>query len=142
MKFWDASAVVSLLAMQDSTQLAESIFSADSSLSVWWGTPIECASALNRLSREKKIDARGMAAAKARLHGLAGVWHEVQATEALRESAEHLVYACNLRSGDAMQLAAAVAASGDRPKALELVCFDRRLARAAQKLGFRVISTD
>ena len=142
MKFWDASAVVPWLVMQDSTRSAESIFFADSSLSVWWGTAVECASALNRLSREKQIDARGMAAAKARLRGLAGVWHEVQASEALRESAERLVYACDLRSGDAMQLAAAVAARGERPTALELVCFDRRLAQAAQKLGFRVIAAD
>ena len=140
MKFWDASAVVPLLAGQGATKLSESIFSSDFFMSVWWGTPIECASALNRLEREGKIDSKGMAAAKARLRGLAAIWNEVQASEALRESAERLVYAYNLRAGDALQLAAAVAASGDRPAALEVVCFDHRLASAAQKLGFRVLS--
>lgn len=140
MKFWDASAVVPLLAGQGATKRSESIFSSDFFMSVWWGTPIECASALNRLEREGKIDSKGMAAAEARLRGLAAIWNEVQASEALRESAERLVYAYNLRAGDALQLAAAVAASGDRPAALEVVCFDHRLVSAAQKLGFRVLS--
>jgi hypothetical protein len=140
MKFWDASAVVPLLAVQGGTKLSESIFSSDSFMSVWWGTSIECASALNRLERDGKIDSKGMVAAKARLSGLAVIWNEVQASEALRESAERLVYAYNLRAGDALQLAAAVAASGDRPAALEVVCFDHRLVLAAQKLGFRVLS--
>jgi len=140
MKFWDASALVPLLAVQGATKLAESIFSSDSFMSVWWGTPIECASALNRLEREGKIDSKGMVPAKARLSGLAAIWNEIQASEALRESAERIVYAYNLRAGDALQLAAAVAASGDRPAALEMVCFDHRLVAAAQKLGFRVLS--
>ncbi len=140
MKFWDASAVVPLLAVQGTTRLAQSIFSTDSFMSVWWATPIECASALNRLEREGKIDSKGMVAANARLRGLAAIWNEVQASESLRESAERLVYAYNLRAGDALQLAAAIAASGDRPSALEIVCFDQRLLSAAHKLGFRVLS--
>jgi predicted nucleic acid-binding protein len=140
MKFWDASAVVPLLTVQASTKLSESIFSSDSHMSVWWGTPIECASGLNRLEREGKIDSKGRQTAKARLISFAAIWNQVQASEALRESAERLVYAYDLRAGDALQLAAAVAASGDRPATLEMVCFDRRLISAAQKLGFRVLS--
>lgn len=140
MKFWDASAVVPLLAVQGTTRLAQSIFSTDPFMSVWWATPIECASALNRLEREGKIDSKGMVAVNARLRGLGAIWNEVQASESLRESAERLVYAYNLRAGDALQLAAAIAASGDRPSALEIVCFDQRLSSAAQKLGFRVLS--
>lgn len=140
MKFWDASAVVPLLAVQGTTRLAQSIFSADPFMSVWWATPIECASALNRLEREGKIDSKGVVAVKARLRGLGAIWNEVQASESLRESAERLVYAYNLRAGDALQLAAAIAASGDRPSALEFVCFDQRLSSAAQKVGFRVLS--
>lgn len=140
MKFWDASAIVPLLAVQGTSKLSESIFSSDPFISVWWGAPIECASALNRLEREGKIDSRGVMAANARLRGLGAIWNEVQASESLRESAERLVYAYNLRAGDALQLAAAVAASGDRPAALELVCFDHRLVLAAQRLGFRVLS--
>jgi len=107
---------------------------------VWWATPVECASALARMEREAGIEARGAASAVARLREFSRIWDEVQPGEALRENAARLVFSVGLRSGDALQLAAAIAASGDQPSALEFVCFDRRLAAAAHKQGFRVVS--
>jgi len=139
-RFWDASALVPLLARQTTTARAESLFTADPRMIVWWATPVECASALARMEREAGIEARGAASAVARLREFSRIWDEVQPGEALRENAARLVFSVGLRSGDALQLAAAIAASGDQPSALEFVCFDRRLAAAAHKQGFRVVS--
>jgi predicted nucleic acid-binding protein len=139
-RFWDSSAIVPLLARQTATPRAEELFASDSRMTVWWGTPVECASALGRLQREREIDARGVAAARLRLREFSRIWDDVQPGEALRENAARLVFSLGLRAGDALQLAAAVAASGERPSALEFVCFDLRLAEAAQKEGFRVVT--
>ncbi|HEX7940110.1 MAG TPA: hypothetical protein VF483_14075, partial [Gemmatimonadaceae bacterium] len=57
----------------------------------------------------------------------------------LRQHAIRLVRLHGLRSGDALQLAAAVVASDNRPSTLDLVTLDRRLADAADKEGFRVV---
>ncbi|MBM3853603.1 MAG: type II toxin-antitoxin system VapC family toxin [Verrucomicrobia bacterium] len=52
MTFWDSSAVVPLLVSEPATARRESQSRADPSIVVWWGTPVECASALQRLVRE------------------------------------------------------------------------------------------
>ncbi|MBI4612813.1 MAG: hypothetical protein HY720_04310 [Planctomycetes bacterium] len=50
-----------------------------------------------------------------------------------------LVRTHRLRTGDALQLAAAHVGSAQRPATLELVCLDARLALAAEREGFPVI---
>jgi hypothetical protein len=44
-----------------------------------------------------------------------------------------------LRAGDALQLAAALVACGERPEALPFVCLDDRLRDAARREGFAVL---
>jgi hypothetical protein len=46
----------------------------------------------------------------------------------------------DLGAADALQLAAALAASEQRPSTLPCVCLDERLARAAELEGFPVVA--
>lgn len=139
MKFWDASAVVPLLVSEAATASVTSLASRDPVMLVWWGTQVECVSALARLERDDALDDAGMATALERLHRLADGWHEVDAGEAVRETAVRFLRVHALRAADALQLAAAFIAAERRPPQLELVTLDDRLAAAARKEGFVVV---
>ena len=102
----------------------------------WWGTRVECISAVARLEREQKLSGAGVAAALARLNTLAASWNEIQPVEELRETAGRFLRVHNLRAADALQLAAAFLASERRPPSLEFVSLDDRLSAAAEREGF------
>jgi len=105
---------------------------------VWWGSQVECVSALARLEREGVLDELTVSLALDRLRQLASTWQEIDASDALREAAVRFVRVHPLRAADALQLAAAYLASERRPSSLEFVTFDERLAIAARKEGFTV----
>jgi uncharacterized protein len=138
-KFWDASAIVPLLVNETSSRDLQSIVANDSAMLVWWGSDIECVSALARRQREGVLDARTMEIALQRLRQLSAAWHEIDPSDAIRETAERFLRVHPLRAADALQLAAAFAAAERRPPSLEIVTLDDRLAEAAQKEGFAVI---
>jgi predicted nucleic acid-binding protein len=106
---------------------------------VWWGSEVECISALARLERAAALDAKGMALASSRLKQLADGWHEVEPSEIVRESALRFLRVHPLRAADALQLGAAFIASEHRPSSLQLVTLDERLADAARKEGFALV---
>jgi len=106
---------------------------------VWWGSAVECVSALARREREGLLENRAMTFALARLQRLASDWHEVEPGGAVREAAARFVRVHPLRAADAFQLAAAYLAAEHRPAALAIVTLDERLAGAAHKEGFEVI---
>ena len=62
--------------------------------------------------------------------------HEVEPGEELRESAKRLLRVHDLRTADALQLAAAVYVAEARPSTLEFVSLDDRLLAAARREGF------
>ena len=68
-------------------------------------------------------------------------WAAVTHIEGVRRRAERLVGVHALAAADAMQLGAALIASGDRPETLDFVTLDRPLARCAQLEGFRVLAS-
>ena len=139
MKFWDSSAVVSLLVAEPGTRAAQTLLREDQGIVVWWATPVECASAIARLEREGALDEGAANEAFDRLAGLAGAWHEIEATDLLRETAVRCLRVHPLRAGDAVQLAAALVAAQGRPSTLDVVTRDERLAAALRREGFRVI---
>ncbi len=141
MRFWDASGIVPLLTRQPLTTYAAATFEADPQIAVWWGTPVECVSALARLEREAGISPEAMGTAVRRLRRIADAWDEVQPSTRLRDLAQRLLRSHPLRGADALQLAAAIEAAGDHVPAVEFVCFDRRLADAAGREGFPLITT-
>src|SRR5579862_5891790 len=48
MKFWDASAIIPLLADEPSRQSLLAVLDEDPEMLAWWGTPVEIMSALAR----------------------------------------------------------------------------------------------
>jgi uncharacterized protein len=58
---------------------------------------------------------------------------------AVRDHAERIVRSHPLRTADALQLGAAIAAAEEEPASLEFVTLDRRLAEAAIREGFQVL---
>jgi predicted nucleic acid-binding protein len=136
--FWDTSAVVPLCVRQDSSQNFGRLWRKTERVVVWWGTPIEIRSALNRLYREKFIDARGLQFSVARLDAMRRKWREITPNEKVRNLAESLPDAFNLRALDSFQLAAALVWCNGNPKGRLFVCDDVKLAQAAQKAGFSI----
>jgi predicted nucleic acid-binding protein len=138
-KFWDASAIVPLLVSEASTRRLQVLAAGDSSMLVWWGSEVECVSALARLEREGALDVQAMALALGRLRQLTAGWHEVEPGDAVRETAARFLRVHPLRAADALQLAAAFLAAEQRPASLEVVTLDDRLGAAARREGFAVI---
>ena len=139
MKFWDASAIVALLVSQPETQRLLTLAARDAAMVVWWGSEIECVSALARLEREGALGPQEIVAALKRLRQLAAAWHEIDPSDAVRETAARFLRVHPLRTADALQLAAGFQAAERRPTSLEFVTLDERLASAARKEGFSVI---
>lgn len=142
MKYWDSSALVPLCVDEASSPRMREIYRADPIVVTWWGSEIECVSAFARLEREGAMTAEMVFEAVDRLRSLGAAWHEVQPTQALRDTAVRLLRVHPLRSADSVQLAAAVIAADREPAALEIVSLDARLASAARREGFTVVSAD
>jgi hypothetical protein len=140
MRFWDASAVVPLLLNEPGRKEMLALAEQDPTLLTWWGTPIECVSAIARREREGALAASDTAEALTRLRMMSESWQEVLPTEPVRGMAQRLLRVHALRAADALQLAAAVVASEHEPATLGFVCLDDRLAEAAAREGFTVLA--
>ena len=108
----------------------------DPAMVTWWGTPVECLSALMRLVREGRLPNDAARDAQLRLHELRNGWDEVLPGEACRRMAERMLRVHALRAADALQLAAALIAADHDPSRLEFVCLDQRLMEAGRREGF------
>lgn len=139
MKFWDTSAVVPVLVVEAGTRVVRSLLKDDPGIVVWWGTRVECVSALARQVRERGMRTADLTAAQKRLAGLTDRWSEIIPNEALRSSAERIVRIHPLPAADAVQLAAALIASDGQPATLPFVSLDVRLREAARREGFVVL---
>jgi uncharacterized protein len=138
-RFWDASAVIPLLADEPTREQLLGLLEADPEMLAWWGTPVEIASALARREREQLLTADEVEAALESARALAENWHEVVPSATVRRTAERLLRVHTLRAADSLQLAAALIAANHDPATLEIVCMDARLATAARREGFRVL---
>lgn len=138
MKYWDSSAVVPLLIEDHATASLLGLYKRDSVMLAWWGTDVECVSALARLEREGSLSVDEIAGALKRLQALRRSWQEVQPVESVRETAKRLLRVHNLRAADSLQLAAALVVTQHRPSELDFVCLDQRLGAVAQREGFNV----
>ncbi len=139
MRYWDTSALLPLCVREPSSALLTRTFTEDSGVITWWGTRLEATSALARLERDGALAGAGQRAASARLGALAAAWAEVEPGVVVREQAERLLRIHPLRAADALQLAAAIVASGHRPPTLPLVSLDQRLSEAARREGFPLV---
>ena len=139
MRFWDASAIVPLLVAEGPTRYLQALAARDADMLVWWGTEVECASAIARLERDDALREPAVTQAFARLKQLAASWHEVDPGDGVREAAVRFLRVHALRAADSLQLAAAFVASERRPSSLDVITLDDRLAAAARKEGFVLI---
>jgi len=139
MRYWDASAIIPLIVGEKSTPYCQRLLDADDVIVTWWGTEIECVSALARLERDGYLVPEAMNDALARLGVLLNSWFEVEPREEVRETARRLLRVHPLCAADSLQLAAAIVAAEHRPSSLGFVCADRRLAGAAGRENFTVL---
>lgn len=139
MKFWDASAIVPLLVADKTTGRLQALARRDPDMLAWWGSAVECASAVARLERDAALDSRNTELALQRLTRIAGAWQEIEPSELVRENAVRFLRVHSLRAADALQLAAAFVAAERRPASLQVLALDERLADAMRKEGFAVI---
>lgn len=139
MRYWDASAIVPVLASQPRSAAVIALLEQDRQVITWWGTRTECVSALARLDREGHVAPSELSDAFARLEALADHWQELTPTSRLRQVAERHLRVHPLRAADAFQLAAAVIAADGSPETLPFMTLDDRLARAAEREGFPVV---
>ena len=140
MRFWDSSAIVPLVCAETASARCRSWLRADPVVLVWALVATEVLSALARKRREGALEPRPFAAGKERLAKLEGAWNEIAHYDAVRARARRLLELHPLRAADALHLAAALVAVEERTASLEIVTFDSRLAEAAEKEGFRVLS--
>lgn len=139
MRYWDSSALIALLVTEAASAAVRREHGRDIEISTWWGTQVECVSALARIEREGALSSTDLAASLHRLDELASGWVEVQPTQRLRATAVRLLRTHALRAGDALQLAAASAVAEGHPRSLPFVTRDSRLALAAEREGFVTI---
>jgi hypothetical protein len=66
----------------------------------WWGTTIECVSALSRLEGEGRLDAASVTLGISRLDQIAASWVEVGPSSRVRRAAQRLLRVHPLRAGE------------------------------------------
>lgn len=136
--FWDTSAIVALCARQATTLTAQRFVRQYPKMRAWWGATVEARSAFARLLQGKELNDREFHYALNQLETLRQSWVEVAPGDRLREIAETLPDKYGLRAMDALQLAAALVWCKEKPRKRPFICFDIRLAIAAEKAGFTV----
>lgn len=103
----------------------------------WWGSYIECASSIARQAREGSAPSQ-IAESYRMLEELSRDWREISPSEQLRRAAIRALKSHALRAGDALQLGAALLASGFEAHTVRFRTEDRRLKQAAEREGFVV----
>ena len=136
--FWDSSALVPLMLPEDRSDVLTKWLAEDKDMTIWWGTPLECQSAVYRRHREQALSPSSLAAATERLRALVELADTVAPTDELRRRAARLVAVHPLRAADALQLAAALLWCEEQPHGEMFVSLDGRLRDAARAEGFDV----
>jgi predicted nucleic acid-binding protein len=136
--FWDVSALVPLCVHESSTRQAQSFLRRFAPV-VWWGSPVEVASAICRLHRAGDLSDSGKQGALARLQLLSQGCREILPTQQLRDIAVRCLETHSLRSADSLQLAASLVWCDHRPSRRHFICADHRPSQAAKTAGFSLL---
>jgi hypothetical protein len=138
-RFWDSSAIVPALVAEPSSEAIRELVRSDPEIAVWWSTPVECLGAVGRRERSEELPLAEVEKALAALAELESTWIECPPAEPIRTAARRIVRIHDVRSADALQIAAAAMLSEDRPASLPFVTLDDRQALAARREGFPVL---
>jgi predicted nucleic acid-binding protein len=137
--FWDTSALVPLCCAQSRpASRSRGLFRRFKKPVVWWATPVEIRSALVRLRQDGDLTDRQVRDAIRKWEMLELTVREVNPTEQVRGLARAIPEQYQLRTLDSFQLAAALAWCQEQPSRRPFICFDNRLANAAESAGFLV----
>lgn len=139
MIFWDTSAIIPLCVNEPQSKAVKGILKKDSSMAVWWGSIVECHSAVARLRRDEVLKQSEEDQVRHLLAILANAWTEIDPSGDIRDLASRLLLLHPLRAADSLQLAAAIVWAGKTPRGHLLVCLDNRLRGAARKEGFALM---
>lgn len=139
MIFWDSSAIVPLVTREDTSEAIFKIYKDDAQMLVWWATELECVSAICRRERAQDLHAGHTSAALGRLQRLADSWHEVQAGDRVKATAKRLLRTHNLRTADALQLAAAITIGSGDASRVSFLTLDEKLRLAAEREGLHIV---
>ena len=134
--FWDTSAIIPVLLPESRSAAITDALAADREVTLWWGTPVECLSAIYRRHRESPVPAPLLTEALSRLRALVEDADTVSPTDEVRRRAGRLVAAHPLRAADALQLGAALVWCEEQSHGEIFVCLDARLREAARREGF------
>jgi predicted nucleic acid-binding protein len=139
MRFWDSSALVPLVVREAHSASMRVLVEADPEMIVWWGSHVECASAVHRLRRQGALRPADAALVLTTLAQIVDAAAAIEPGDAVCAKALRLLGVHALRDADALQLAAALLWARDDPAGREFVSLDDRLRDAALLEGFRVI---
>ena len=140
MRYWDASALVPLIAAESDSERVRNWLAEDDHVVTWAWTRTEVTSAIERRTREGLLSRRQRREVLDRLGSLASDWDEVTDVLAVRSRAEALLARHPLRAADAGHLGAALLVQEQLASALTFVCRDQRLLSAADVEGLRVLA--
>ncbi len=98
-------------------------------------------SAIERRAREGRLSAAHRSAALREMNAFADAGNEVTDLLAVRSKSTALLARHPIRAADAAQLGAALVLADPDPSTLTVVVLDRRLADAAVREGFDVLTT-
>jgi predicted nucleic acid-binding protein len=137
--FSDTSALIPLILPEARSALFSEALATDREVTLWWGTPVECLSAIYRRHREKPLPGPLLTSALHRLRALVEDADTVAPTDDVRRRAGRLVAAHPLRAADALQLAAGLLWCEEQSGGETFVCLDERLREAARREGFSLL---
>jgi predicted nucleic acid-binding protein len=138
MRFWDSSAILPLLVLEQQSDYCVESFSQDSNVLVWAMTKIEVFSALCRRLRDRSLKQESFDMAVHRMHDFFENVYEIVGIPRVKDRALRLLRVHPLRAADSLQLAAALVATEENTTRLPIMCFDERLTTAAKLEGFEV----
>ncbi len=136
--FWDSSALTVLFCRQAPSTRGRQLARTFSRQVVWWATPVEIASAVARLHRDGLVTKDDLQKNLTKLSLLQKSWVTIEPVDQIRETAQTLLLHHTLRAADSLQLAAALAWCKNKTRRRPFICFDDRLAQAAEATGFEV----
>lgn len=140
MRFWDSSAILPVIIAEAESSWARKLLKSDPKGLVWCLSIVEVRSAIARRARDGALTVVTHDAARRRANRLFKALPQVVALEAVRARALRLLDLHSLRAADSLQLAAALVAAKDRPEELPFVTLDQRLAEAARREGFPILT--
>jgi hypothetical protein len=138
--FWDSSALVPVFIAEPWSEEISLLYKTDErEISVWWGTILECRSAIFRKRRSNQLKEYETREALDYLVEVSVSWDEVVPEESIRLEASRLLSIYPLRTADALQLAAALLWANHQPAGKSFVCLDEKLREVAQTEGFSLV---